>query len=48
MSRNISAILKVDPLYSGPDKVLNGRTLVKSDLPFVYMGPKARWATFLT
>ena len=28
MSRNITAVLKVDPLYSGPDKVLNGQTLV--------------------
>lgn len=46
MSRNITAILKADPLYSGPDKVLNGQTLVKSDLPFVYMGPAARCATF--
>ena len=45
MSRNITAILKADPLYSGPDKVLNGQTLVKSDLPFVYMGPAARCAT---
>ena len=48
MSRNITAILKAEPLYSGPDKVLNAQTLVKSDLPFVYMGPKARCATFLT
>ena len=45
MSRNITALLKADPLYSDPDKVLNGQTLVKSDLPFVYMGPAARCAT---